>query len=234
MALGQKTKATPTMAAVAALVAGVLPLWAIGLVGLVAKYAAHNYRVALAFVAAPDTFASLTEAQQCLAFDSAMSVHGVGIKMPRIPVGRSQRATWDDGTFTTGMAAIVGRSPVAFNWVHQRFNPLAEPGQKRLPPLFSAYAQLRAVGHFGDVATVPEYVDAVQALCEKQAKVATSDYDAHRAACGITGEPVLVQRPVKNGYGIATVEALKNAPDRVKNTGAGTKDVEDLKALLAS
>jgi len=200
-----------------------LPPWAVALVTLVTSYAAHNFRVAMAFLATPEPFATLSEAAQCMVFDAAMSLHGIGLRMPRVP-----KATWEDATYQRGLSAIKGRSAVAFVWVHQRYAPLPEPGNARLPSLSVAYEGLREAGDFGPNA--PEYVNAVTALCAKPDKVSQADYDAHRAKLGISGEPVLAQRAMKGGYGVATVAALAAQPEKAK--GTGTVNLDGLRALL--
>jgi hypothetical protein len=94
----------------------------------VRSIAKHVNAVGQSFLADPIPFIAsphLTPAQRCAAFNLAMSLAGIGLKMPSVQAGARRVNQWDDGVFQRGVALAKGRAPVVNHWVHQSYQPVS-------------------------------------------------------------------------------------------------------------
>lgn len=102
-------------------------------VQLVRSIVTHVNKVGQAFLSDPAPFISsptLTPAQRCAAFNLAMSLAGIGLKMPSVQSGARRLNQWDDGVFQRGIALAKGRTPTVNHWAHQSYAPVAGASDK--------------------------------------------------------------------------------------------------------
>lgn len=153
----------------------------------------HNNLVAAAFLLDPATFLTLAEGQRCAVFNLSMALAGVGLTMPSEGVGRNRRNRWDAATFDRGTALAKGRDLVPSQWAHQRYSPLAIPGQNRRKAVQALMVEAAQAGLIAGVK--PEDVAS-----DEQA---TTWYVATMEKLTADETSPLIQRPTRGGYVVA-------------------------------